>query len=169
MQQIQPYGAPEYRLESAPEITLRLLEQADAAALGDPLAGMEPWLRLGRTPQQMTGFLAASDGNKRCFTMQHRGEPAGVIAVRFPWLSGPYLNLLAVLPDFQGKGIGRAALEWFEGEAALVGARNGFLCVSAFNAPAIAFYRRNGYAQAALLDDLITDGLDEILMRKRLL
>lgn len=168
MLEIPAYGASDYVLQSGPEITLRLTTQAEAEAFGHELAGMGPWLRLGTTAGQMTGFLAASDGNKRCFTIRHGGKRAGVIAVRFPWLSGPYLNLLAVLPGLQGKGFGGAALSWFEAEARAGAARNCFLCVSAFNSGAIAFYRRNGYGQTALLEDLIKDGEDEILMRKRL-
>jgi ribosomal protein S18 acetylase RimI-like enzyme len=33
---------------------------------------------------------------------------------------------------------------------------------------ALEFYRRSGYGEAARLNDLIKDGEDEILMRKRL-
>jgi ribosomal protein S18 acetylase RimI-like enzyme len=40
--------------------------------------------------------------------------------------------------------------------------------VSASNVGAQSFYRRYGYSEAARLDELIKDGEDEILMRKRL-
>jgi ribosomal protein S18 acetylase RimI-like enzyme len=116
----------------------------------------------------MTAALASSDENRRCFSIWRGGDRAGVIVVRFPWLAGPYLNVFALLPAFQRKGIGRAALAWMEAEALAAGARNCFLCVSGFNTAAHAFYRRNGYSDAALLAELIMDGEDEILMRKRL-
>lgn len=167
-----PFHGLEYVLEPGvagqPEIALRYTTQADAEIFGPAIACMDPWRRLGSSVEQMTGFLAGHDGNRRGFSMWCGGDRAGVVVVRFPWLSGPYLNLLAVLPAFQRKGVGRAALAWMEAEALAAAARNCFLSVSAFNTAAQAFYRRNGYSEAALLDHLIKDGEDEILMRKRL-
>lgn len=150
------------------EIVLRPTAPADAEILGSVVAGMDPWARLGATAAMMTWTLAASDQNRRCFTIWHGPDRAGAIVVRHPWLTGPYLNLLAVVPALQGRGVGRLALTWMETEALAFGARSCFLCVSAFNDGARAFYGRHGYADAALLDDLIKDGEDEILMRKRL-
>jgi ribosomal protein S18 acetylase RimI-like enzyme len=149
-------------------LELKRTTPEDAENFGRNLAGMEPWARLGTSSEQMARFLATSNETKRCFTILHDGERAGVIIIIFPWLAGPYLNLLAVLPAYQRRAIGRTALSWLEAEAAAAGSRNSFLCVSAFNDAAIAFYRRNGYSEAALLGDLIKDGEDEILMRKRL-
>jgi ribosomal protein S18 acetylase RimI-like enzyme len=76
--------------------------------------------------------------------------------------------MLAILPEHQRGGIGRAVMGWLEREARASGSRNCFLSVSAFNIAAIAFYRKCGYSPTAFLDDLIKDGEDEILMRKRL-
>ena len=39
------------------------------------------------------------------------------VALRTPWLYGPYIALLAVLPDFQGRGIGSAVLRHVEEDA----------------------------------------------------
>ncbi len=150
------------------EIVLKPTEPADAETLGSVVAAMDPWARNGATAAMMTWSLAASDQNRRCFTIWHGADRAGAVVVRHPWLTGPYLNLLAVVPAFQGRGLGGLALAWMETEARASGARNCFLCVAAFNDAARAFYRRNGYTDAALLDDLIKDGEDEILMRKRL-
>ena len=151
-----------------PEIALKLTTSADAEFLGPQLAAMNPWARLGTSSEQMISFLSTSDGYTRCFSIWRGGDRAGAIVVRFPWLAGPYLNLLGILPAYQHGGLGRMALTWLDAEALSGGARNSFLCVSAFNTRAHAFYRRNGYDDAALLDDLIKDGEDEILMRKRL-
>jgi diamine N-acetyltransferase len=159
---IEPGGA------GKPVLALRPTTGADAAMLGAELAAMHPWARLGMSGEQMTRFLSAPDGNTRCFSIWHDDALAGAIVVRHPWLAGPYLNLLGVLPRFQDAGIGRAALAWLEAEARAAGARSIFLCVSAFNVDAHGFYRRNGFTDAALLDDLIVAGEDEILMRKRL-
>jgi ribosomal protein S18 acetylase RimI-like enzyme len=53
-----------------------------------------------------------------------------------------------------------------ESEAGQVG--NLWLCVSAFNSRAIAFYERQGFQPVADLPDLVTPGFAELLMRKRL-
>jgi ribosomal protein S18 acetylase RimI-like enzyme len=167
-----PFLSPHYVLGAGDaeeqDIQLRLTNRPEAEMLGPVLAQMDPWSRLGSNPKEMTGFLAVSHETKRSFAILANGECAGVIVVRFPWLAGPYLNLLAVLPIYQGLGIGRIAVAWLEAEAIAAGARNSFLCVSAFNAKALEFYRRAGYGETARLNDLIKDGEDEILMRKRL-
>lgn len=162
-----PFGGSDYRLGA--ETALKTATQADADILGPAICAIDPWARLGMTVERMTGGLVSSDENRRCFSIWHGGDRAGAVVVRFPWLAGPYLNLFAVLPPFQKQGVGRMALAWMETEARMVGARNCFLCVSGFNTAAQGFYRRNGYSEAALLNDLIVDGEDEILMRKRLL
>ena len=162
-----PFSGSDYRL--GPETALKTSTQTDAGILGPAICAMDPWARLGMPAERMTAGLASSDENRRCFSIWHGGDRAGVVVVRFPWLSGPYLNLLAVLPPFQKQGVGRMALSWMEKEARAAGVRNCFLCVSGFNTAAQGFYRRNGYSEAALLNDLIVDGEDEILMRKRLL
>jgi ribosomal protein S18 acetylase RimI-like enzyme len=167
-----PFCAPDYILQQRSsgraEIALRAATRADAETLGRQLADIDPWARLGIGSEEMSGFLSVSTDTKRCFTILCDGDRAGVIVLRHPWLMGPYLNLFAILPGYQRTGVGRAVMAWFESEAIAAGARNAFLCVSAFNIAAIAFYRRCGYSPAAFLDDLIKDGEDEILMRKRL-
>jgi GNAT superfamily N-acetyltransferase len=88
------------------------------------------------------------------------------VSVRSPWLKGPYLELLALLPKAQGQGIGANILAWFEQEALKAGARNLWVCASLFNTRALRFYERHGFEQAATLPGLVADGYDEILLRK---
>ena len=56
----------------------------------------------------------------------------------------------------------------FEAEARLANARNLWVCGSSFNDPALSLYESVGFGRVALLDDLLVDGFDEVLMRKRL-
>jgi ribosomal protein S18 acetylase RimI-like enzyme len=166
-----PFRAAYYELpagKAGQTIALALTTPEIAALLGDALVRIDPWARLGVSAATMTAFLAASNDMRRCFTILDDGRPAGTVAVLHPWLAGPYLNLLAMLPNYQGRGLGSAALDWLEAEATLARARNCFLCVSAFNHRAIAFYQAAGYKLAGHLDSLIVDGEDELLMRKRL-
>src|SRR5665648_607002 len=93
-----PFHRPYYRLGPGAvgaEIALRRITQADADILGPVITMIEPWARLGLSAEQMIGFLAGSNENLRCFSICQGEDRAGGVVVRFPWLSGPYLNLLA--------------------------------------------------------------------------
>jgi len=57
------------------------------------------------------------------------------------------LLTIAVRPEHHRAGLGSALLAAFESEAALRGASTAFLEVAEDNAPAIALYRRCGYAE----------------------
>jgi ribosomal protein S18 acetylase RimI-like enzyme len=94
------------------------------------------------------------------------GAEAGVISVRYPWLKGPYLELLAIFPEFQGRGLGTRVLAWMEQEAIRHEARNLWVCASSFNDSALRLYERNGFRQVARLRGLVEDSCDEILLRK---
>ena len=85
---------------------------------------MPPWSVMRYSADALARFLAAPDGGVSRYLLQIRGEEAGAVSVRFPWLKGPYLELLAILPAFQGQGIGSALLGWFEQEGIRLGARN---------------------------------------------
>ncbi len=138
-----------------------------AAILGPALAAIDPWARFGILPERMQSFLAGIETAAPRFQIVCDGVVAGCIVVRHPWLHGPYLNLLGLLPPFQSRGIGERVLAWFEAEAR-GHFRNVWLCVSDFNEGAQRFYAAHGYTVAATLDALEKDGFDEFLMRKRL-
>ncbi len=115
---------------------------------------------------RLSEFLATQDGGVTRCLIEVGGEKAGVISVRYPWLKGPYLELLALLPPFQQRGIGGMLLQRFESEAVSREARNLFVCASSFNEKALRFYRRHGFQDAAVLPGLVAEGYDEILLRK---
>lgn len=84
------------------------------------------------------------------------------------WLRGPYIQFLGFIPEHQGHGLGTRVLEKLECDARAEGARNLWVAASAFNANALRFYLRHGFERAAVLDGLIQDGIEEVLLRKRL-
>ena len=86
--------------------------------------------------------------------------------LRHPWLLGPYLPMLAVLPAYQGQRVGDALLRWYESTARAGKVRNIWLCVSGVNVAAQRFYRAHGWQQVCTIDGLVSDGEDELLMRK---
>lgn len=146
--------------------TLSPLLPEDCPPLAAAIVAMEPWSVMNYPADRLTEFLATPDcGATRCL-IEIGGEKAGVISVRYPWLKGPYLELLALLAPFQGKGIGGNLLARFEREAVSREARNLFVCASSFNERALRFYRRHGFREVAVLPGLVAEGYDEILLRK---
>lgn len=115
----------------------------------------------------MGAYLARRDPGLTRRAVVAGGEVVGAACVRYPWLRGPYLELLAVLPAHQGRGLGTEILAWMEGEA-LGRCGNAWVAVSAPNEGARRFYARRGYRELAELDGLVREGETELLLRKRL-
>jgi GNAT superfamily N-acetyltransferase len=156
---------------SAPTIDLargRLvaLEPASAARLAEAIVAMPPWSVMAYPAEALARFLATADAGASRFLLEVDGIEAGAGSIRFPWLKGPYLELLALLPPFQRQGNGAGILSWFETEASALGARNVWVCASSFNDGALRFYESHGFRPAAMLRGLVADGHDEILLRK---
>jgi GNAT superfamily N-acetyltransferase len=142
------------------------MTEVAAASLAGRMATMDPWRRLDYEAAALRRYLATDSPALGRHEITVEGESAGVVAVRSPWLRGPYLELLAVLPEHQGRGIGAAVLRWAEADAAP--ARNLWVMVSAFNDGARRFYARHGFAEIGAVPGLVREGFDEILLRKML-
>lgn len=142
----------------------------EGMALGEAFAVIDPWARYGIAAERLGRLLEpAADGAVRHVARERSdGPPVGVILLRPAWLVGPYIQFLGVVPAAQGHGLGAAMLAWAEAQSRAANQRNLWICVSAFNAGALRLYRRAGFADAAVFDDLIAPGTDEILLRKRL-
>ncbi len=143
-------------------------EEADA--LGHKLAMIDPWARYGTSAAHLsTLFRPTTDGGIRLAVRStDPSTPIGVVVIRHPWLTGPYMQFLAVLPSHQRQGLGASVIDWFEAQARAGGSRNLWICAASFNASAQRLYVAKGFTQVALLDDLIKPGFDEVFMRKRL-
>ena len=165
-----PFRAERYLLRPLPDgrsLAVSRFTTATADVLGPATAGFGPWAHYGFDGRKIAaGFKTCTEGTYR-FQVECDGELAGAIVVVCPWLAGPYLQMLAILPAHQNLGIGARILAWYEGEARAL-FRNAWLCVSGFNVAAQRFYQAHGYTHAATLDGLMRDGDAELLMRKRL-
>lgn len=150
------------------EVVLIPMTRETAEFLGSGLAAIDPWARITYSANRLSSFLAMIEDGAPRYQIVASAAIAGTIVVRNPWLAGPYLNILGLLPDFSGRGIGDVVLQWFEAEARRAEFRNIWLCVSSFNTGAERFYRAHGFTRVATLDELTIEGADEILMRKRL-
>jgi len=137
-----------------------------ARPLAEAIAAMEPWSVMNYPAEKLAALLANSDAGVSRYLVSLDGTEAGLVSIRSPWLKGPYLEILALLPHAQGLGIGASIMAWFEATALRGDARNLWVCASAFNVRAQAFYARHGFAAAAVLPGLVADGYDEVLMRK---
>jgi len=80
---------------------------------------------------------------------------------------GGYLRAIGVLPSMQRQGIGEKLLSFAEKMTAR-SSQNFYLCVSDFNLQARAFYKKQGYARAGKLIDLIVPGSSEYIYWKQL-
>jgi GNAT superfamily N-acetyltransferase len=142
------------------------LEPGACDGLAAGIVAMEPWSVMHYPAAALAAFLARSDDGACRYLVRVEGAEAGAVSVRYPWLKGPYLELLALLPQAQGRGIGASILAWLEREALARQARNLWVCASSFNAGALRFYARHGFEAVATVPGLVTDGYDEILLRK---
>jgi ribosomal protein S18 acetylase RimI-like enzyme len=147
-------------------VRLLPLEPRSCRGLAASIVAIEPWSVMNYPADQLASFLASPDAGTARYAVSVNGKEAGVVSVRHPWLKGPYLELLALLPEAQNHGIGSSIMRWFESVALEHQARNLWVCASSFNARALGFYERHGFARAATLPGLVADGYDEILLRK---
>lgn len=160
----EPFTASSYDIEAA---ELAPLEPEAAEALGRALAAMDPWMTLGYGAQDLAHDLAREEHGARKLAIMTPQGVAGAVVLRYPFLRGAYLELLAILPDFQGRGLGGAVVDWMVAESTgRVG--NLWTCGSAFNSRALAFFERQGFRRVGALPDLVRDGFTEIFLRRRL-
>ncbi len=136
-----------------------------AAGLGEAIARIDPWAHMSYPAAALIAYLQTADPAARKLAILVDGQTVGAVAIRSPWLKGPYLEFLALLPPHQGHGIGGRILRWMEAQAG--DARNLWVVASDFNTRAIAFYERHGFRRTAALPGLAADGFTEILLRKR--
>ncbi len=147
---------------------LRPLSHGNAERLGAALAAMPPWSVIAWPAARLAAGFKREVPSVHRFELLVEGELAGIAGIQNPFLYGPYLQILAVLPGFQGRYLGSAILEWMEREARMQESRQLWLCVTTYNTRARAFYERFGFKEAAVVDKLATEVSDEVLMRKRL-
>ncbi len=139
-----------------------------ANCFGESLARIDPWLSLGYSSQALCRYLSAAGQERHAMAVLAGDTPAACLTVRPNWLRGPFLELLAVLPEFQGCGLGREIIAWLVGQTKREGHGNLWTICSEFNLSAQAFYRSQGFQVVGCLPDLISSEETEILLRLRL-
>lgn len=138
---------------------------SEVTGIASVLAHMDPWKTLGYRSEILSRYLTRQDPGLRRYVITFSGRAAGCLCIRHPWLMGPFLELLAVFPDFQGRGLGKSLVLWLENEVRPA-YRNIWTTVSSFNTSAAGFYEHMGFEKAGTLNALVKAGYDEILLRK---
>jgi len=157
-----PFSSRRYVL---PSCTLERLKRPESQALAATLVTMDPWRTLAYRAEALAAYLSRPDSTFFRFTIRAAGDPAGLVALRHPWLRGVYLELLAIFPPYQGLGLGREIMSFVEAQAR-PHTQNLWTAVSAFNHRARFFYQNLGFLEVACLENLIKEGCDELLLRK---
>ena len=146
------------------KIVIRPLRDAAEARLCAEFVGAsEPWITLGVSVQM--AFERLTDSSREVHVALQGGQICGVLSL---FLAGPlngYIQLLAVHPEFRGRGIGTRLVAFAE-QKIFLQSPNVFLCVSSFNRQAQKFYARLGYKRIGEFPDYVVKGHSEILMRK---
>jgi ribosomal protein S18 acetylase RimI-like enzyme len=141
------------------------LTDEQALAVAEMLAVSEPWASLKFSATSLASYLTRDDAALRRYLISVDDELAGVICVRYPWLRGPYIELLGLSPDYRGRGIGKQVIAWAETEARRE-ARNLWVVASSFNHQALDFYQGLGFYPIGPIQGLVSPEHDEILLRK---
>src|SRR5271165_6205755 len=79
-------------------LTLKPLSSEAAEALGPALAAMPPWSVIGTPAGALTRSFQRTLPSVYRFEVLWHGDRAGLVTIQSPFLLGPYLQLLAVLP-----------------------------------------------------------------------
>ncbi len=148
-------------------VRLEPISAQAARELGLIFSSIDPWKKVDWPAERLEAFLAGKALDASRYLIRHGDELAGAVAISSPWLHGAYLHFLGIVPGKQNTGIGTLVMDWFETEAGST-YRNLWICVSDFNHRAARFYEARGYTRAAILENLIVEGEDEILLRKHL-
>lgn len=144
---------------------IRAYRPDDRAVIIRMLADSDPWKHLGYTATHWERLFVPLPPGREGYIIEHEGMAAGLALLRRPFLFGDYLELLAIAPSAQRKGLGRALLSHLE-RMVFARSSNLFVCVSDFNKAARRFYEQNGYHEVGPLPDLLMAGTAEILLRK---
>jgi len=113
------------------------------------------------SPEVLTDVVSAG----RVMVVEVDGLPVGFLRWGLFWDQVPFMNLLWVLPDWRGQGIGTALVNAWE-KSQLVAGHSMVLTSTVSAETAQHLYRRLGYIDSGAL--LLPDEPAELLLRKPL-
>ena len=145
---------------------IRRPEPGLAARQAAWIVAMEPWCSLGYRATPLGRYLRRMARDERALVVEDEGQILGIVVAQPDFLLGNFIALLAVRPDFGGKGVGRALVARIEQDTFKT-RRWLYVSSDSTNQAAARFYKKLGFARVARLPGLIRDDRTEILWRKR--
>jgi GNAT superfamily N-acetyltransferase len=139
----------------------RALAASEADTIAEACVTFDPYRRLGYRADSLAAYLCRPDPALHRYGVEAEGTLIGVVALRRPWLRGPLIEMLALLPKAQGQGFGGAILDRCKSECG----KNLWATVSAFHQPARRFYAKAGFQEVCALSGIVKEGEDEMLLR----
>lgn len=134
-------------------VVARMANAADLPVLGE--------LDTHVTSDMLANLVAA----ERVMVIAVDGVVVGILRWGLFWDEIPFMNLLWLLPDWRGKGLGRQLVEAWESSRLAAG--HSLVLTSTVSAEtAQHFYRQLGYVDSGAL--LLPDEAAEIIFRKHL-
>jgi len=120
--------------------------------------------RIGKPPGPMQDDYAQRIADRQVWVLEDAGDIAGILVLEAT-AAGWLLDNIAVRPEYQGKGCGRALMQFAEAEVARRGYRDIYLYTHALMTENIALYRRLGYIETHRISE---KGFDRVYMTKSL-
>lgn len=120
--------------------------------------------RIGQKPAPMTADYAQAVAAEKVSIVELDGQIAGFIEL-YPTEKYLMLETVGVFPEYQGRGIGRALLEFSEKRAANLGLREIRLYTNEKMSENLTLYRYFGYEE---VDRKEEDGFRRVYFRKML-
>lgn len=148
------------------EAVLAPIDPSAVDGLAERIAALDPWARLGVTPSTWATRITRPSAGAHRFAIERHGVPVGYVAVRHPFLRGPYLETIAIFPEAQRQGLTRRVIDWMAREVE-PDEVDLWLCVTEWNLAARATYAALGFVEIGPLPDLVGPGQSEIFMRRR--
>jgi ribosomal protein S18 acetylase RimI-like enzyme len=137
--------------------------EADAVSAVVHAAYQHYIARIGKPPGPMLDDYAQRIADGQTWVLEDAERIAGILVLE-ETPAGMLLDNIAVLPEYQGKGIGRALLEFAEAEARQCGFGAIHLYTHALMTENIALYSRIGYVETRRVTE---KGYDRVYMTKR--
>jgi len=120
--------------------------------------------RIGKPPGPMLDDYTTRIADRQVWVLEDDGTIVGILVLE-QGPQGLLLDNIAVLPDRQGKGFGRALIEFAEAETLRCGFGEIHLYTHALMSENIALYRGIGFVETHRVNE---KGYDRVYMTKRL-
>ncbi len=146
--------------------TIRLAHATEAAAVHAVVdAAYRHYIpRIGKPPGPMNDDYAARIAAGQAWVLDAHGTILGVLVLEHG-PDGFLLDNIAILPDQQGKGLGRLLIAYAEAEARRLGFREVRLYTHVRMTENIALYRRLGFVETGHVTE---KGFERVTMAKPL-